>query len=73
MNTIYHNLELLKAYALAQAQIHGCNYTIIIHNPVNGQYNKEQGSTYEFVRDSYFEKERDCVKLITTDEMRKGK
>lgn len=65
--TIYNDLEMMKAVAIHYAKEHNCNYNIIIYNPDdNGNFNQEEGSTYEFVRDSYFEKERPNVKLLHT-------
>lgn len=67
--SIHKNLELIKAVALHKAKEHGCNYNIILMNPDNGMF-KEGSSTYEFVRDSYFEKERtNCILLHKTDDL----
>jgi SEC-C motif len=64
---IYHDLELMTEIALQKAREHNCNYNIILFNPdENGEFSAERGSTYEMVADSYFEKPRPNVKLITT-------
>lgn len=53
--------------ALHEAREHNCNYNVILFNPdENGEFSLERGSTYEMVADSYFEKPRPNVKLITT-------
>lgn len=65
--SIFNDLEAIKAVALENAKKHNCNYSIIINNPVDGEYNEASGSTYEFVTDSYFEKERNCIVIGTTD------
>lgn len=67
--SIHTNLEELKAIAIYNAKQHNCNYNIIIHNAVDGAF-KEGESTYEFVRDSYFETDRpNCVLLHKTDDL----
>lgn len=67
--SIHTNLEELKAVAIYKAKEHNCNYNIIIHNAVDGEF-KEGESTYEFVRDSYFETDRpNCVLLHKTDDL----
>lgn len=67
--SIHTNLEDLKAIAIYNAKEHNCNYNIIIHNAVDGEF-KEGESTYEFVRDSYFETDRpNCVLLHKTDDL----
>ncbi len=66
---IHYNLEAIKMIACEYAKKHNCNYNIIIHNP-DEFGNFTQGSTYEFVVDSYFEKERPNVKLLfKTDDL----
>jgi len=65
--SIYHNLEAMTQLALHEAREHNCNYNVILFNPdENGEFSLENGSTYEMVADSYFEKPRPNVKLITT-------
>lgn len=67
--SIYKNLEHMKLVACEYAKQHKCNYNIIIHNPVNGEFDMEQ-STYEMVTDSYFKTDRPHVKKVcTTDEL----
>lgn len=67
--SIHQNLELIKAVALHNAKEHGCNYNVILMNPDNGMF-KEGSSTYEFVRDSYFDTERtNCILLHKTDDI----
>jgi len=67
--SIHTNLEEIKAVAIYKAKEHNCNYNIIIHNAVDGEF-KEGESTYEFVRDSYFETDRqNCVLLHKTDDL----
>ena len=67
---IHHNLEAIKDVALHYAKEHNDNYNVIISNPINGEFG--DGSTYEFVTDSYFEKERNCVILMKTDDVLNG-
>lgn len=66
---VHHDLEAITEVAKHHAKEHGVNYNIIIHNPdENGEF--QDGSTYEFVADSYFEKERPNVKLLhKTDDL----
>ncbi|HEY0029152.1 MAG TPA: hypothetical protein VGC65_00225 [Bacteroidia bacterium] len=68
---IHSNLEQLKLVAIEHAKAHGCNYNIIIHNPdAEGKFNEASGSTYEYVADSYFEKDRPNAKLLhRTDDL----
>lgn len=66
---IYKDYEAIKQIALHYAKEHKCNYNVIIHSPnEDGTFGPE--STYEFVTDSYFEKERPFDKIIfkTDDE-----
>lgn len=64
---IYQNLEAITQVALQYAKEHDCNYNIILMNPdENDEFSEANGSTYEMVADSYFDKERSNVKLITT-------
>jgi len=64
--SIYQDLDLVREIAILKAKEHGCNYTIILCNPVDSELG--EGSTYEFVADSYFDKDRpNCIKLDTTD------
>jgi hypothetical protein len=64
---IYHDLDLMTEISLQKAREHNCNYNVILYNPdENGEFSLENGSTYEMVTDSYFEKPRPNVKLITT-------
>lgn len=69
--SVYHNLEDMTAVAIHTAKEHNCNYNVILFNPdENGEFSLENGSTYEMVADSYFEKERSNVKLIyKTDDL----
>lgn len=61
----------MKQTAVHYAKEHKMNYNIVLMNPdSNGEFNKSEGSTYEFVLDSFFNKERPNVKkLFTTDEL----
>lgn len=62
--SIYKDLEKIKAVAMHYSKEHCCSYNIIMMNPdENGEF--QECSTYEYVADSYFQKERTC-KLITT-------
>lgn len=71
--SVYKNLEAMTDVALHNAKEHGCNYNVIIHNHVDGDFHPER-STYECVTDSYFEKERPNVRLVyTTDDLMKNK
>lgn len=69
--SIYKNLEAIKTIALEYAKNHSCNYNIIISNPdKEGNFSEASGSTYEFVADSYFEKDRPNAKLLhKTDDL----
>ncbi len=71
--SIYHNLEQTKLVACEYAKNHNCNYNIIIMNPdVSGNFSLDNGSTYEMVIDSYFEKPRPNAKLLfKTDDLLK--
>ena len=70
MADIYKDFESIKTVALHYAKEHKCNYNVILLNP------EEDGSagprsTYEFVADSYFEKDRpNVILLFKTDEER---
>ena len=68
---IYHDLQAITEVALHNAKDHNCNYNIILKNPdKQGNFSMENGSTYEFVADSYFEKERPNVILLAkTDDL----
>lgn len=69
--SIHHDLEKIKTIAKYHSIQHNCKYNIILLNPGK---NKEFtfGSTYEFVRDSYFEERgentENVVRITTTDE-----
>ncbi len=66
--SIYKNLDKMKQIAKQYSYEHQCIYTIILMHPDEAG-NPTQDSTYEFVGDSYFEKERPFTKKIcTTDE-----
>ena len=69
------DLEKMKLVAMAYAKAQHCNYNIIILNPNgNGEFDLSDGSTYEFVKDSYFETERPNVVLLhKTDDLLKLK
>ena len=60
MRDIHQDLESICDVALHYAEEHNCNYTVILSNP-------GIGSTYDFVSDSYFGKERNCDVLMETD------
>lgn len=72
--SIYHNIEAIKRKALHYAKGNNCNYNVILMNPdESGKFHISNGSTYEFVTDSYFEKERPNVILLhRTDDLIKG-
>lgn len=67
---IYHDFNAIKELALYYAKLHNRNYNVIIVNPdENGNFNEAYGSTYEFVNDNYFSKERpNVVKVYQTNE-----
>ncbi len=68
--SIYHNLEQITLVSIHKAKEHNCNYNIIILNPIDGKFDQEQGSTYEMVVDSYFEKDRpNAIILHKTDDL----
>lgn len=65
---IYHDRKMMEQLAIHNAKEHGCNYNVILMNPIDGKFG--DGSTYEFVADSYFEKERpNTILLDTTDNL----
>ena len=65
---IYKDKEAITEIAIHKAKEHGCNYNIILFNPIDGEFG--DGSTYEFVADSYFNKERPNVILLAkTDDL----
>ena len=68
---IHHNLPVITEVAKEQAKDHNCNYNIIISNPnAKGEFDANEGSTYEIVGDSYFEKPRPNAKLLhKTDDL----
>lgn len=68
---IYHNLPAILEVAQHYAKQHDCNYNVILCNPDDeGKFNRSAGSTYEFVRDSYFDKDRPNVILLhKTDDL----
>lgn len=55
MANIHQNLEAIQDVASHYAEKHGVRYTVIL----------APGGTYEFVVDSYFQKERPGVQKIT--------
>lgn len=61
---IHRRLQDVVLTAKHYAKEYNCNYNIILKNPVDGELG--DGSTYEYVTDSYFEKERPNVLLLTT-------
>lgn len=71
--SICHDLDAITDVALSYAKEHQINYNVILHNPdENGNFSRSSGSTYEFVTDSYFEKERpNVIKLFTTNSILK--
>ncbi len=69
---IHHDFDKIKMLAIHYAKEHNSNYTVILMNPdSNGNFSLDSGSTYEFVADSYFEKERPNIKILfsTKDEV----
>ena len=68
---IHHDLEGTKLIAVNQATKHNCNYNVIILNPNSkGEFDANEGSTYEMVADSYFDKPRLNAKLLhKTDDL----
>lgn len=68
--SIYKDLDAITDMALHSAKEHGVNYNVILFNPdENGQFDTDR-STFEFVTDSYFEKERPNVILLKkTDDL----
>lgn len=69
--SVYHDLDTITEIAKHNAKEHNANYNIILMNPdENGEFDKDKGSTYEFVADSYFNKERPNVILLAkTDDL----
>ena len=73
MVSIHFSLDRIKAVAQQYANEHNCNYTVIIMNQSkDGKFDINGGSTYEFVRDSFFEKKRDNIKVIEVIEPEKS-
>jgi hypothetical protein len=68
---IHKNLEAIINVAKYHAKEHNCNYNIILMNgDENG--NPTSYSTYEYVADSYFNKERsNALLLYKTDDLLK--
>jgi tyrosine-protein phosphatase YwqE len=68
--SIYKNLEAIIDIAKDSALKYGMNYNVILFNPdLNGNFDPEI-STYEYVMDSYFEKERpNVILLYKTDDL----
>ena len=67
--SVYKDLNAITSVALHYAKEHNVNYNITIHNAINDQFDPKE-STYEFVADSYFEKDRpNCVIVDTTDDI----
>lgn len=68
---IHHDLEGIKLVAIDFAKEHNCNYNIILMNPNSqGKFDPSEGSTYEFVIDSYFDKPRpNAIILHKTDDL----
>jgi len=65
---IHKDLEKITMIAMHYAKEHKCNYYIIMTNPdENGEF--QDSSTYEYVAASYFEKERTCKVISTTEEL----
>lgn len=69
--SVYKDLNAMTEVAVHIAKEHNCNYNVILMNPdENGEFSENNGSTYEMVTDSYFEKERPNAKLIyKTDDL----
>lgn len=65
---IYKDREAMQEMAIHFAKESGVNYNLILHSPVDGEFG--DGSTYEVVTDSYFEKDRPHAILLTkTDDV----
>lgn len=71
---IHTNLQAITSVAISNAKSHGVNYNIILMNPdKDGNFSEQSGSTYEFVRDSYFDNPRPhVVKIADTDTLLKA-
>jgi SEC-C motif len=67
---IHRRLSDIVMVAKHEAKEHNCNYNIIVVNPVNNMEIVNgrigPGATYEFVADSYFNKERPNARLLAT-------
>lgn len=73
MNSPYHDVEMAKTMALHFAQVHNIKYNVVVMNPdKNGNYSKEEGSTYEIILDSGLGK-ANIRKVTDTDELAKLK
>lgn len=68
--SIYTNLDSIKKVAKFYSHQHSCRYNIILLNPdENGEFSFAAGSTYEYVRDTYFEKSRPhVIRICSTDD-----
>lgn len=63
---IHHDLAAIQDVASHYAKEHNCRYTVLIHRPdSSGKFSISCGSTYEFVADSYFNKERTGIVKIS--------
>jgi hypothetical protein len=68
--SIHTNLDQIKLVAKNYAEKHNVRYNVILLNPVDGNFG--DGSTYEFVTDSYFEdptvNHRNYLQICNTDQ-----
>ncbi|MES2287637.1 MAG: hypothetical protein V4547_18220 [Bacteroidota bacterium] len=60
---IYKDLDKTKEVAIKLHQENKRNYNVIIINPVNGKFDKEQ-SEYNIVDDTYFLQNRPLIKFV---------
>ena len=74
MSDPHRKLDQMILLAKSFAKKHQINYNIVLMNPnPKGEFDVSYGSTYEFVADSYFEKERPNVIILhKTDDLFKN-
>ena len=71
MIPIHQNLPAIILIAKDYAKKHQVNYNIVLLNPDEyGEFNEDEGSTYEFVVDQWLEETQARYLLLhTTDEL----
>jgi len=74
--SIHHDLSMIEKIALFKAEKNNRLYHIILMNPdAQGNFNEEEGSTYEIVTDNFLNEEENTftinyVAITDTDELK---